>query len=98
MASSSISAFFRFDISSRYIGPSMRHGRTHCKAAQLAPFPGGGATLKGVTFGPQSMRARGVGQTARPGEVDYRLVRKHTLDEFHRGRLGKLDVCDAHPE
>lgn len=51
-----------------------------------------------VSFGPQSLQARGPGQVARPGEVDYRLVRKHTLDEFRRGRLSKLDVCDAHPE
>jgi len=51
-----------------------------------------------VNFGPQSMQARGAGQAAGPGEVDYRLVRKHTLDEFKRGRLSKLDVCDAHPE
>jgi hypothetical protein len=57
-----------------------------------------GATLEGVTFGPQSLEARGAGQAARPGEVDYRLVRKHTLDEFRRGRLSRLDVCDAHPE
>lgn len=51
-----------------------------------------------MVFGPQSLQARGPGQSARPGEVDYRLVRKHTLDEFRRGRLSRLDVCDAHPE
>ena len=56
------------------------------------------ATLGDVSFGPESLQARGAGQAARPGEVDYRLVRKHTLDEFRRGRLGRLDVCDAHPE
>jgi hypothetical protein len=56
------------------------------------------ATLYAVSFGPQSLQKRGAGQAARPGEVDYRLVRKHTLDEFRRGRLSRLDVCDAHPE
>ena len=56
------------------------------------------ATLGDVNFGPESLQARGAGHAARPGEVDYRLVRKHTLDEFRRGRLSKLDVCDAHPE
>ncbi len=65
--------------------------------AQVAS-PGGGATLFGVTFRPESLQARGTGRAAGPGEVDYRLVRKHTLDEFHRGRLSRLDVCDAHPE
>jgi hypothetical protein len=57
-----------------------------------------GATLRGVSFRPESLQARGAGQASGPGEVDYRLVRKHTLDEFRRGRLSKLDVCDAHPE
>jgi len=51
-----------------------------------------------MVFGPESLQARGTGQAARPGEVDFRLVRKHTLDEFRRGRLSRLDVCDAHPE
>ncbi len=51
-----------------------------------------------VSFGPQSLQARGVGQAARPGEVDYRLVRRNAIEEFKRGRLSRLDVCDAHPE
>ena len=54
------------------------------------PFP--------VTFRPESLQARGTGMATGPGEVDYRLVRKHTIDEFRRGRLSRLDVCDAHPE
>lgn len=57
-----------------------------------------GGTLAGVTFRVESLQARGVGQAAGPGEVDYRLVRKHALEEFRRGRLSRLDVCDAHPE
>jgi hypothetical protein len=32
------------------------------------------------------------------GQIDYRLVRKHTIDEFKRGRLSRTDVCDAQPE
>ena len=51
-----------------------------------------------MVFGPELLQARGAGHAARPGEVDYRLVRKHALDEFRRGRLSRLDVCDAHPE
>ncbi|HVL05724.1 MAG TPA: DUF5318 family protein [Acidimicrobiales bacterium] len=51
-----------------------------------------------MSFRSESLQARGPGQVTGPGEVDYRLVRKHTLDEFRRGRLSKLDVCDAHPE
>jgi len=33
-----------------------------------------------------------------PGDIDYRLVRGHVVAEFKRGRLGRNDVCDAHPE
>lgn len=41
---------------------------------------------------------RGAGATPPAGQIDYRLVRRHTLDEFRRGRLGRRDICDAHPE
>jgi hypothetical protein len=34
----------------------------------------------------------------RIGSVDYRLARRHLINEFHRKRLSQLDVCDAHPE
>src|SRR5437868_8107413 len=33
-----------------------------------------------------------------PGEVDYRLARNMVVSEFKKGRLSRLDVCDAHPE
>ena len=49
-----------------------------------------------VTFRPESIR--GLQPARKPGQIDYRLVRKRTIDEFHRGRLSRLDVCDAHPE
>jgi Family of unknown function (DUF5318) len=34
----------------------------------------------------------------RPGTVDYRLARRHLINEFQRKRLSRIDVCDAHPE
>lgn len=40
----------------------------------------------------------GTGSRRRAGQVDYGLVRRHTVDEFRRGRLSRRDVCDAHPE
>jgi hypothetical protein len=49
-----------------------------------------------VSFRPESIR--GLTPAATPGQIDYRLIRKRTIDEFHRGRLSRLDVCDAHPE
>src|SRR5437588_4119898 len=33
-----------------------------------------------------------------PGEVDYRLARNMVVSEFRKGRLSRLDICDAHPE
>lgn len=33
-----------------------------------------------------------------PRQVDYRLARKRVLRDFQRGKLTRLDVCDAHPE
>lgn len=35
---------------------------------------------------------------ARAGTIDYRLARRHLINEHKRGRLGRRDVCDAHPE
>ena len=32
------------------------------------------------------------------GVVDFRLARNAIVKEFKKGRLSKLDVCDAHPE
>jgi Family of unknown function (DUF5318) len=30
--------------------------------------------------------------------VEYVLARNAVVKEFHKGRLSRLDVCDAHPE
>ena len=38
------------------------------------------------------------GPGSRPGTIDYRLARRHTVAELKRGRLSRVDVCDAHPE
>jgi hypothetical protein len=49
-----------------------------------------------VSFRPELLR--GARPAASPGQIDYRLVRKRTVDEFKRGRLSRMDVCDAQPE
>jgi hypothetical protein len=49
-----------------------------------------------VRFEPQ--RVRGAQATGLPGQIDYRLARNAILKEYKRGRLSRLDVCDAHPE
>ncbi|MFM8856524.1 MAG: DUF5318 family protein [Actinomycetota bacterium] len=34
----------------------------------------------------------------RSGLVDHRMARRSLINEFRRGRLGREDICDAHPE
>lgn len=46
-----------------------------------------------------SFRPDAAGAAARPtGVVDFRLARNSIVKEFKRGRLTRLDVCDAQPE
>ncbi|HEV2361178.1 MAG TPA: DUF5318 family protein, partial [Acidimicrobiales bacterium] len=40
----------------------------------------------------------GGGANVRLGQVEYRLQRDGIIREFQRGRLSRLDVCDAQPE
>jgi hypothetical protein len=50
-----------------------------------------------MSFRPGSLRgASSNGQLT--GQVDYRLARNAIVSEFKKGRLSRLDVCDAHPE
>ena len=47
-----------------------------------------------MSFRPEAIRgANGTGAV-----VDYRLTRQAVVREFRKGRLSRLDVCDAHPE
>jgi len=48
------------------------------------------------SFGPESLVRSPVGE--RPGHIDYRLARRHLVNEYKRGRLSRRDLCDAHPE
>jgi len=31
-------------------------------------------------------------------QIDYRLARRAVLRDWHRGKLSRPDVCDAHPD
>lgn len=48
-----------------------------------------------MTFGPGAIRGATPGL---PGEIDYRLARRHLISEYKKGRLAQHEVCDAHPE
>jgi Family of unknown function (DUF5318) len=49
-----------------------------------------------VSYRPGAVQ--GVQTVASGGRVEYQLARNAVVREFHRGRLSRLDVCDAHPE
>lgn len=46
---------------------------------------------------PEMLRGAGAG-THIAGEIDYTLARNAVVKEFRKGRLSRLDVCDAHPD
>ena len=50
-----------------------------------------------MSFGPQALSGASCPGT-QPAQVDYRLARRHLVSELKRGRLSRLEVCDAHPE
>ncbi|MGC8464288.1 MAG: DUF5318 family protein [Acidimicrobiales bacterium] len=41
---------------------------------------------------------RGAQTSPTGGWVEYRLARNAVVSQFRKGRLSRLDVCDAHPE
>ena len=47
-----------------------------------------------MSFRPEAIR----GSNGTGAVVDYRLTRQAVVREYRKGRLSKLDVCDAHPE
>src|SRR5580704_19059503 len=55
-----------------------------------------GGTLVTMSFGHSALR--GFPVTGSGGRVEYRLARNAVVSEFRKGRLSRLDVCDAHPE
>ncbi len=50
-----------------------------------------------MSLRPEALKGAGTG-TRVAGQVDYRLARNVIVSEFRKGRLSRLDVCDAHPE
>jgi len=75
---------YRFDISKH-----VREGRR--------TTAGGRGSVGRVSFRPEAVRgAPSAGGL--PGQIDYRLARNSVVAEYHRGRLSRRDVCDAHPE
>jgi hypothetical protein len=50
-----------------------------------------------MSFRPESLRGVTAGSRI-AGHVDYRLARNVVVSEYRKGRLSRLDVCDAHPE
>lgn len=49
-----------------------------------------------MAFRPSAIQ--GVAPRGASGLIDYRLARRNLIDAFRRGRLSRVEVCDAHPE
>ncbi|HUP87366.1 MAG TPA: DUF5318 family protein [Acidimicrobiales bacterium] len=49
-----------------------------------------------MSFRPDAVRGAPAGGFG--GVVDFRLARNAVVKEYKKGRLSRLDVCDAHPE
>lgn len=49
-----------------------------------------------MSLRPEALRGAGRSDTTAP--VHYRLARNAVLNEFRRGRMSRIDLCDAHPE
>ncbi len=64
------------------------------KTAPAADDPPG--NLPGVQPGPESEAERPIAHGL--GQIEYRLARDAVVREFRKGRLSRIDVCDAHPE
>ena len=58
----------------------------------------GRGTLSPVSFRPESLRGAPLDGVAAGGQVNYRLARNSVVSQFQKGRLSRLDICDAHPE
>jgi len=91
----------------RYAGGSDPHSATRAEPIKRGEATGTAATRpeghpRGYGAGAMSLRPealRGAGEgTVSSGQVDYRLARNAVVREYRRGRLSRLDVCDAHPE
>ena len=61
-----------------------------------------GVLCSAVSFRPEAIRGGGGTSGAngrrQNGQVNYRLARNAVISEFKKGRLSRVDVCDAHPE
>lgn len=49
-----------------------------------------------MSFRPESLR--GAPSSGDSGDIDFRLARNSIVKDFQKGRLSRMDVCDAHPE
>lgn len=85
---------YRFDISAALYTPDAPSGPP--PAPGFSTGPPRAVAWVSVSFGPELLRRGATG--ALPGQIDYRLARNAVVREFRKGRLSRLDVCDAHPE
>jgi hypothetical protein len=67
---------------------------TSVAGSARSAFAGRPLASLAMSFRPEAIRGRdGSGAV-----VDYRLTRQQVVQQYRKGRLSRLDVCDAHPE
>lgn len=76
---------YRSDISTRSVRKTV-----------LWSVPGGRVHCV-MSLRPEALAGAGAG-TRVGGEIDYSLARNSVVKEFRKGRLSRLDVCNAHPD
>jgi hypothetical protein len=76
---------YRFDISVSPDAQAVKARVTGCRVQYV------------MSLRPEALAGAGAGSRV-GGEIDYTLARNSVVKEFRRGRLSRLDVCDAHPE
>lgn len=76
---------YRFDISGSPDAQAVKGRVTGCRVQYV------------MSLRPEALAGAGAGSRV-GGEIDYTLARNSVVKEFRRGRLSRLDVCDAHPE
>jgi hypothetical protein len=72
--------------------------RGRCGLADRLLLGGAGSSLVVVTATSGPGASRGAGAPPREAGVEYRLVRDALVRDVRRGKVDRVDVCDAHPE
>src|SRR5204863_7176027 len=84
-----VSGLDNSNISTRYIGAALHAGAARSNARNRRQTDGKGLDRGRSRLGTLDLMRR---------QIDYRLARRAVLREWRMGKVGRAEVCDAHPE